>query len=296
MSAPHLEEFFPDFYRAADRGSLDGQNLYVRSTRVQLFALVIAAFAGAVTWQFVDGGTDWAGVLAVTAFVIALFVRAFLWKERPERDWYAGRAAAESAKTLAWRFCIGAAPFPKDVPIEEATDVLIARLADIRKGLRGVVVLPPSQAGGQVTAEMISVRESGLVERKKVYLQQRIAGQRDWYASKSRTNLRLSRFWMSAMLGLEAVGVVGGVLKATGVMELDLIGLFGAVVAAMVAWSEMRQNSTLASAYSVAAQELSDVMTRASRAMSEDEWSGFAANAEEAISREHTMWAASRDA
>ncbi len=142
---------------------------------------------------------------------------------------------------------------------------------------------------------MLDARHSNLADRKAVYLQDRIGAQRDWYARKARSNLKFSRLWMAAMLALEAAGVVGGVLKATGVVNVDLLGLVGAVVAAVVAWSEMRQYSMLSSAYSVAAQELSDIATRGARPMTEDEWADFAANAEEAISREHTMWAASRD-
>ncbi|WP_447950088.1 DUF4231 domain-containing protein [Microbacterium aurum] len=295
MSIPALEDQFPDFYRSTDQTSLDGQRLFVRLVRVQLIALVGAAFVGAFTWQVHQDSTDWAGVLAVVAFVVALFVRGYLWRARPERDWYAGRAGAESAKTLAWRFCVGAEPFGIAMSDAQASDLLLVRLGDVRRGLKGVVILPPTEAKGEITPAMLDARHSNLADRKAVYLQDRIGAQRDWYARKARSNLKFSRLWMAAMLALEAAGVVGGVLKATGVVNVDLLGLVGAVVAAVVAWSEMRQYSMLSSAYSVAAQELSDIATRGARPMTEDEWADFAANAEEAISREHTMWAASRD-
>ena len=293
---PDLESNFPDFYRSSDVGSLDGQRRYVNSTRAQLLALVVAAFAGAFTVTFPGASVDWAGVLAVAAFLVALLVRAATWKSRPERDWYAGRAAAESTKTLAWRFSIAADPFPRRLTVDEATDVLLARLADIRRSLRGVVILPLPDAKGEVTPEMLALRLGNLDSRKSIYLAQRIAKQRDWYAGKARTNLKLSRIWMTLMVVLEAVGVVGGVLKAAGAIHLDILSLLCAIVAAVLAWTEMRQNANLSSAYSVAASELSEVLTRGARKMSESEWAAFAANAEEAISREHTMWAASRDA
>lgn len=291
-----LEEHFPDFYQSTDTSSLDGQKRYVRSTRVQLIALVGAALFGAFTWQVAGQGADWAGVLAVAAFVVASFVRASVWRTRPERDWYAGRAAAESAKTLAWRFAVAAEPFPLALSDDAATDVLLARFHDVQTSLRQVVVLPPAEPRGEVTAEMLRARHRPLKERKRLYLEERVAHQRDWYARKARTNLHLSRVWMSLMLGLEVVGIIGGVLKATGTVDVDLLGLLGAIVAAIAAWSEMRQNSNLSSSYSVAARELGEIANRASRTMTEMEWSFFAANAEEAVSREHTMWAASRDA
>jgi hypothetical protein len=292
----HLEDHFPDFYRATDKGSLDGQKRYVNATRTQLIALVVAAFAGAFTWRISGESVDWGGVVALIAFMVALLVRAETWRTRPERDWYAGRAAAESSKTLAWRFAVAAEPFPLSSSVDEATDLLLERLVDVRKSLKDVVILPPSDAKGEVTPRMIEVRASDINGRKGIYLDQRIGQQRDWYTKKARTNLKLSRAWMTAMLILEAAGAVGAVLKATGVWDVDLLGLVGAVVAAILAWTEMRQNANLSSAYSVAARELSDVVTRGSREMSESDWALFAANAEEAISREHTMWAASRDA
>jgi hypothetical protein len=291
-----LESEFPDFYRSSDAGSLDGQKRYVNATRTQLIALVIAAVAGAFTWKLAGNSLDLAGVVAVSAFLVALLVRASTWKSRPERDWYAGRAAAESAKTLGWRFSIAAEPFPKSLSVNAATDILLERLAEVGRSLRGVVILPPPNAKGEVTPRMIEVRQDDLSVRKAIYLVERIGRQRDWYAKKARANITLSRTWMSIMLVLEAAGAIGGVLKASGIVEIDILGLLGALVAAILAWTEMRQNANLSSAYSVAAAELSSVLTRGKRAMSEAEWALFAANAEEAISREHTMWAASRDA
>jgi hypothetical protein len=295
FSAPDLESNFPDFYRSSDLGSLDGQKRYVNATRAQLTALVVAAFAGAFTWRTTDSTVDLAGILAVLAFVVASLVRASTWKSRPERDWYAGRAAAESAKTLAWRFAVAADPFPRSMAVDTAADLLLDRLEEVRRSLRGVVILPPSEAKGEVTPQMIEVRMGDLESRRAIYLDQRIGRQRDWYSRKAKANLQISRAWMGLMLALETAGAIGGVLKAAGVFDIDLLGLLGAVVAAILAWTEMRQNANLSSAYSVAAAELSAVVTRGSRAMPEDQWALFAANAEEAISREHTMWAASRD-
>jgi hypothetical protein len=31
---------------------------------------------------------------------------------KPEQNWYEGRAAAESAHTLGWKYSVGANPFP----------------------------------------------------------------------------------------------------------------------------------------------------------------------------------------
>jgi hypothetical protein len=54
---------------------------------------------------------DLAAVATVVALVGAVIVEIWLLTDRPEQAWYDGRALAESAKTLAWRFAVGSAPF-----------------------------------------------------------------------------------------------------------------------------------------------------------------------------------------
>jgi len=57
------------------------------------------------------GPPDWVALVAVAAFVWAVIVELYLFIVRPERIWYEGRAAAESVKTMAWRYGVGGAPF-----------------------------------------------------------------------------------------------------------------------------------------------------------------------------------------
>nr|WP_275934633.1 SLATT domain-containing protein [Curtobacterium citreum] len=78
----------------------------------------------------------------------------------------------------------------------------------------------------------------------------------------------------------------------------DYLPLAGVVTAAAfigagAAWLALKQHTTLESAYSLTAAELQKqdaTLTSATK----DEWAAALADAEEAISREHTMWLASR--
>ena len=83
-------------------------------------------------------------------------------------------------------------------------------------------------------------------------------------------------------------------LKATGVLRVDLLGLASAVVAGGAAWVQAKQHQTLATAYAVTSQELSTISGQVDWASTEQEWAHFVDQAEEAISREHTLWRASR--
>lgn len=92
---------------------------------------------------------------------------------------------------------------------------------------------------------------------------------------------------------VEAIGLVCAVLKVVQLVDIDLAGVAGALAAAGVAWLQTRQHHQLASAYAVAAQELADIASRAHWPETEAEWAHFVDEAEEAISREHTLWWAS---
>ena len=67
------------------------------------------------------------------------------------------------------------------------------------------------------------------------------------------------------------------------------------LASAFIAWMEVKQHSELAQAYSVAEFDLSLVEERGDYVCDETTFSSFVADAENAISREHTLWIARRD-
>ena len=254
--------------------------------------LLVAATAGAFTWIW--HGVDWAGSLAAVAFLAALVIRVALLSERPERVWYEGRAAAESAKTLAWRFAVGGEPFGVEaLGVQAAETKLLSRLHEILTDLRGLHLVPPNDAGEQITNAMRDMRVKSLHERKTCYELGRIATQRKWYADRSRWNRDQALLWSYRLLAVEVLGAIGAILKAVGMLQLDLLGLAGTAAAAGTSWLAAKQHETLAEAYSVTAQELAVVAARMDQAQTEASWARFVDDAEEAISREHTLWRAS---
>jgi hypothetical protein len=67
---------------------------------VRLGALLVAAFDGGLTLT-TAGDFQVGGGLAFVAFACALSAELYLATTNPLTTWYEGRAAAESAKTLA---------------------------------------------------------------------------------------------------------------------------------------------------------------------------------------------------
>jgi SMODS and SLOG-associating 2TM effector domain 3/SMODS and SLOG-associating 2TM effector domain 1 len=284
---------FPPLYQAADQNSLDGQRRFLNATRLRLVMLVVAAGFGLFSWRRSWG--DLAGLGGAVAFVVALLAELYLLQARPDRLWYDGRAVAESAKTLTWRYLVGGSPFGRDeVTDREADRLLLDRFRQITGDLRGAHLVPVAEGAEQLSPALRAVRALPLEERRELYRGERIGGQQAWYARSARRNERRATQWSLVLTGLEALGLAGGVLKATGAVQLDLLGFGGALVAAGAAWVQAKQHQNLANAYGVASQELSAIGGQIDWTSSEQEWAHFVDQAEEAISREHTLWRASR--
>lgn len=289
MSATLKYSDLPGFFLDADAASLRGQRLTVRYNAIRLAGLLAGAIGGALTWKL--GFVDAWGLLALVGFAAALVSEVVLLSVQPERDWYSGRALAESAKTLAWRYAVRADPFFDGLGDVELRAEMRRRLAEIAEKGRDRITL--SADNMELTRKLVEIRSSSFSERRKVYVESRIKDQRDWYARKADHCKRLAFRLRSLMILIEVVAVVAAASRALGVWSVDISGILAALVASGAAWFGLRQYSSLASAYSVAAAELNINIGRLEDA-AEPEWAVAVADAEEAISREHTMWLASR--
>ena len=239
-----------------------------------------------------SGATEWAAVIATVAFAVTILTTIFLLWERPERRWYEGRAGAESAKTLAWRYAVGGADFEVGMAQREADAELIRRLRAITRGLRHVRLSGGGQ-GDEITDGMRTLRNAGYDSRKKSYRQNRIAEQRSWYGKQATRNQNRALGWRLAALGFQALGLLGGLPLATGTTDLDLLGIAAAAVAAALAWLQTKDYATLAEAYSITEQELGLVDAELA-SVEEADWPAAVDSAEHAVSREHTLWRARR--
>jgi hypothetical protein len=285
----------PPIYQAADASSLTAQSRYLTALALRLIGLVGAGAFGLATWKTCKAPTDWAGVLAALCFFAAVIVEIYLLKERPERTWYEGRAAAESVKTLSWRYSVGGEPFGIGAQSERDTEKLFLRQLDAVIGmLKDLHIAPPSGAGQQITEAMRKLRSQSLDERRHAYEMGRVANQQEWYRRKANWNAKRAIRWTLAMIVVEIIGVIAAILKAVGLLDGDVLIFAGAVVAAMAAWLQTKQHQTLATAYAVTSIELASVRTKIAWQTNENDWGKFVSEAEEAFSREHTLWKASR--
>ncbi|MER7556790.1 DUF4231 domain-containing protein [Nocardioides sp. NPDC126508] len=289
LSSGLADSDLPGFWRDADATSLDGQRWTLAYSRARLGGSLAAAFGGAVSLSI--GEVDVAAIVIFIGFGVALAAELASWAHKPEREWYDGRALAESAKTLAWRYAVGADPFPAQMAAPDARELLRSRLQEVAERSGAQVVQESDHP--VTTPAMESLRQQPFDVRRGAYVEGRTKDQKDWYARKAVANGRHSTCWTRTLIVVELVAVTIALARIFGGWDVDFAGILAAFIAAGAAWMAIKQFDPLAAAYTVAARELAIQADRL-QGVPEAMWATTAADAEEAISREHTMWLASR--
>lgn len=279
----------PGVHDAADDASGRGQKTYLVLSAIRLISLLIAALAGAIAIS--ASQSQWLGWVVLTAFFVAGVSEVVLITNQPERAWYAGRAIAESTKTLAWRYAVGGQPFPLTLEDEQADLLLRKRISQVLD--KGKDRLDLSSKPMVVTPSMKQLRSGSFDARRDAYLTLRTKDQREWYSNKAKSNATWATSGRYALLAGEFGAVVAAALALQADRLVDFAGIVAALVASGAAWLAIKQHSQLTSAYRVAAVELA-LQEETLGAVVEAKWAQAVADAEEAISREHTMWLASR--
>ena len=280
-------------FGAADAQAMRAQRSYVRTMRVHYTLLVLAATAGAFSLR-VGSGADAFAIVGAVCFGGSLMLRVYLASQDSEVVWLRSRSIAETVRADSWRFALGLDPYPDSLSPAEAKGRFVRGQRDEVHDL-GVVA---ARAGNLafVSDRMLEVRAADPEERQRVYLEGRVLDQMSWYARKSERHLRLANRWLLAMLVAEAAGLSAAVLTAAGLIDLDLLGVFGALASAFGAWSQMRQHRKTAAIYRGTASRLASLAAQASDGVTAQEWPAFVAEAEAILAEEGGVWRSLRSA
>lgn len=284
------EQDFPALYRSADDISLKSQRYFFKALRVHLITLVVASILSIVSIQ------HWSvAVLQLLALLGALGCSIYLFAKRPDRLWYAGRAVAESIKTITWRYVCKAEPF-------QGND-LCAR-NDFGKKLRQIVEqnrdlcqsLTEHLDGQQFTPAMEKWRNSSLEERKTAYAECRISDQLKWYKIKAQFNREMAQNFFWALIIVNTLAVICAVLRLAHIeYSFWPTGILVAIAASILSWMQAKRFSELAASYALAAHEINLIKEQSLFPNTPEEFSAFVGDAENAFSREHTQWVARKD-
>jgi hypothetical protein len=189
---------------------------------------------------------------------------------------------------------MGAAPFLQSLSSRDAEAQLTKSLSEVLAASRSLAGRLGARAGaaGAVSSRMRAVRRLDVKARLGVYCSQRIHQQRKWYSDKADGNHRAYKGWFLAVLLAQLIALVSAAATVANREFPVNPAVFAAAASAFWAWFQAKRFQELAQAYGLAAHELALIESQAAHVSGEQELAEFVADAENAISREHTMWVA----
>ncbi|OKO86563.1 SLATT domain-containing protein, partial [Bradyrhizobium sp. AS23.2] len=151
-------------------------------------------------------------------------------------------------------------------------------------------------AGELITQVMSELRGRNLDERKETYKNLRIRDQRQWYAGKAKLNRDLARRWFVALVVVNIAALGAAILR----IEFPSVDhwptdIFVAAAASLMGWVQSKRFHELSSSYALTTHEILLLAAMMPPDNSEEKFSSFVGDAENAFSREHTQWRARRD-
>ena len=289
------EQDYPWLYQASEQVSGAAQQWYFRALYSQLaLFLAVSLLAAIPTW--ISLGSSVVHRFSIAIAIVLAIGLVFFWTVRGkklDKRWFDARAAAESAKTLTWRYMMLIPPFQAEDTADDK--LLITELEAVRTSFLSSARSMEKQSNIQISEPMRAVRRKTFEERKTFYVSFRAAEQRDWYQKKAVANRGKSNQWFWAVLLVQVIALAWAALRALNIIHMAPTGPLMTVAASFSAWALAKRHDELAMAYAMTAEELKSLTDKVERCSEETEFLGYAGDVEGAISREHTMWRARRN-
>jgi len=275
---------------------MQAQNNYKKIIAYDLVSMIVAS--ALAIYNFQDNEPKlWvyviSGILLLVSFTLTLVIRT----KKFEDVWYQGRALAESCKTLTWRFITCSESFEVNLEKDIVKEKFISRLKEFSNEFKELneslnaktIVLPV------ITDKMWEIRNLNTLERKDFYIRNRINDQKDWYANKAEFNKEKYSNWFLMIIVSQLIAILSiAFLIKFPESNWNLVGLFTTISASALSWLQLKQHQELKQAYTTAAQELNFIQASFGDVNSDVELAEFVLDAENAISREHTLWLAQK--
>ncbi len=291
-----LEKDYPNLYQASDHASKSSQSNYILIVAIDLVSMILASALAIYNYQCVVAKTYIyviSGLLLLSGFIFTIIIIT----KKFEDIWYQGRALAESCKTLTWRFITCSELFENSLTIQEAKNKFIERTKEFSQEFTELnKVLNTKKLNLPVISDlMLRVRQLPLADRKEYYIKYRLEDQKTWYSNKAEFNKTKYNFWFGVILTSQALSIVSiSFLISNPQCDWNLVGLFTTIASSAISWLQLKQHQELKQAYTTASQELNFIVALADNVHTENEFSKFVLDSENAISREHTLWLAQR--
>jgi hypothetical protein len=277
------ETRYPAVFNDLDAAAIRTQERFLTLQRLELIALVAAAVVLEFTW--LAGPVAWAPMAGAALLLAAISARVINRRLGLETAWTTSRGAAETVKSLLWRYGVGSGD-------DDTTDALRSRIERVleRYGITGPGHQHPDDADHFVGGAVVALRhEPDPLRKRAVYLEARVREQQAWYRSRGEHHGRQADLWNRVVVVAELGAVALAVAKGLQWVAFDWVGILGAAAAAAVAWRQTRQLAALATSYSATVDELDDL----GRLLADAEpqrWDDLVERTEEVMGREHKLW------
>jgi hypothetical protein len=280
----------PSLFQVPDGGATTAQKRLYHLTALLLIFGTAAAVFGAI--EIESSGVDWAALGSLVTLAGGLAISAFLERKNPNGTWYQRRALAESAKSLAWMYSVGGSDFRVDDQDADGRyeDQMKALKADFASALKGLAEV----ADEFTTRAMLAVRAGSPAERRDNYRDDRIEDQIGYYGRRAEEHRTSRNMWTAIQIGALVAAVALALLRFLDVIHDDFVGIATTVSASALAWLRAHDYAGLAEAYDRTHHELTLIRDDIGQPKDEAQWAEYVANAELAMSREHTSWIARR--
>jgi hypothetical protein len=279
---------YPALFLDADCASNQFQRNFLLLVFGEYLALFLAAIFSVSSRDSVIYYLLFAGV-----FFVGLFAMILRATSKPDQWWYRCRALAESVKTLTWRYMMHATPF--DVADADAKKAFREQLSIIfRENLETAKRITNDWSGNdQVTTTMDAVRARSREDRTAYYMEHRVGEQRKWYRKKASANRKAARrwVWLSGICYVVAAAMVLGRIAYPDWRAWPIEPLI-VVAASMLGWAQIKKYNELSASYTVTAHEIGLIPSTIDSPKDDALFSEFVNDAEQAFSREHTLWLA----
>jgi len=284
------EDDYPALYQSANTLSGEAQQKFFIALFSNLFALVLAAILS--VYNIPIQGMAYAQTIIL---LISLGCTIYIGACSPEKTWYGARALAESTKTITWRYMMRAEPYDTPDPIAKSYFLnVLSKLIDENKEISKQSLLTENWA--QISSVMENIRMSSLQTRIDYYQQYRVEEQLTWYVKKASYNKNRAKFFFVALCVVNLLAVIYSFVKIQSPeIQFCPTDIFVALAGAIMAWTQAKRHQELSASYTITAQDVGLVREMLSLIASENEFSDFVGDSENAFSREHTQWLARRD-
>jgi hypothetical protein len=283
-------------YRLAGRAAVRANARYQRLMGAALLFITLGSIAVTIsTWR--PEYHMQASLIAAALFGIGLLSVLIIQIGHLPDEAFRARALAISIKSLAWRYMAKAPPFEPGISSFEVDNRYLSLLRSLH-GAAEAIGGPPRSAEPskeEITTRMREIRAQPLQKRRASYFVGRVARQRTMEDLKGANSLKGTRVF-GLMVGTALTAAVAtAVYQSVNPLGLgQMAAPIATLSTALIAWFWLNRTPFNTSISKLAAYELELIAGKEPSVQTDRDLSRLAADAELAIDRQYSMWAARR--